>query len=615
MTELEFQNLLKDVQKPGRYTGGELNSVVKDLASVDVRFAFCFPDTYEIGMSHLGMKILYSLINSMDGFWCERAFAPWVDMEKNLIEQNMPVFSIESRTALSEFDIVGFTLQYELCYTNMLNMMKLSGIPLFAKDRVESDPLIVIGGPCTCNCEPVADFVDVAFLGEGEEQMPEFLNLYRKFKKDGKSKSEFLKEASKIQGVYVPSLYDVDYNDDGTVKSITPKEGAPYPITKAFVKDLDNAFYPENFVVPYIDIVHDRAVQEVFRGCIRGCRFCQAGMIYRPVREKHFDTVASQAKCLCETTGYEEISLSSLSTSDYTEIEELLDDILDWTEKEKVNISLPSLRIDKFSPELLKKISKVRKSGLTFAPEAGSQRMRDVINKNITEDNILSSCVTAFEGGHTSVKLYFMLGLPYEEIDDIEAIAGLAQKIVDKYYSLENRIKGKAVSVTVSLATFVPKPHTPFQWMAQDKLETVREKQLHLVKCNKSKKININYHESVTSLLEAVFARGDRRLSAVLNRALELGCRFDSWGDFFDEKVWQKAFDDCNLTMEFYANRERSYEEILPWDHMDYLVSKPFLMRENEKAKMAQTTPNCREQCAGCGAAQYCDGGVCSAKS
>ncbi|MBQ2675804.1 MAG: TIGR03960 family B12-binding radical SAM protein [Clostridia bacterium] len=611
MTDLQLNKLLKGVQKPGRYTGGELNSVVKDKSEVDVRFAFCFPDTYEIGMSHLGMKILYSLLNTMDGVWCERVFAPWPDMSDNMKKAGQGVFALESLDEISKFDIIGFTLQYELCYTNMITMLRDSDIPIFAKDRHSLSQLVVAGGPCVCNAEPIADFVDAVFLGEGEEHLPKFVELYKQYKKENKSKQEFLKAASKIEGVYIPSLYTVTYNDDGTVKSVDAVDDAPMPIKKAIIRDLDKVFYPDNFVVPYIETVHDRAVQEVFRGCIRGCRFCQAGMIYRPVREKHADTVSKQAKCLCDSTGYDEVSLSSLSTSDYSEIEPLLNDMLDWTNKEKINISLPSLRIDSFSPELLEKISKIRKSGLTFAPEAGSQRMRNVINKNLDEETILNTCRTAFEGGHCSVKLYFMLGLPSETYEDIEAIGVLGQKIVDEFYNMPNRPKGKGVQVSISLATFVPKPHTPFQWMAQDEIEKVRDKQLHLVHSITTKKISVSWHESQTSLLEAVFARGDRRLSKVIARAVELGCRFDGWGEYFNMDLWQQAFKDSGLTMEFYANRERSYDELLPWQHLDYCVSKAFLMKENELAKQAITTDNCRQKCSGCGANKLLKGGKC----
>lgn len=611
MTELQLHKLLKGVQKPGRYTGGELNSVVKNKDAVDVRFAFCFPDTYEIGMSHLGMKILYALLNDMDGVWCERVFAPWVDMEQNLRREGMGVYALESLDDIAQFDIIGFTLQYELCYTNMLHMLELSGIPLHSKDRHSLHNLVVVGGPCTCNAEPFADFVDVAFLGEGEEQMVQFVQLYKEYKANGADKQSFLKAAAQIRGVYVPSLYTVSYHPDGTVEAVTAEAGAPLPIQKYIIQDLDTAFYPKDFVVPYIEVVHDRAVEEVFRGCIRGCRFCQAGMIYRPVREKSWETVSKQAKCLCDATGYEEISLSSLSTSDYSQLEPLLNDMLEWTQQDQVNISLPSLRIDTFSPELLEKISRVRKSGLTFAPEAGSQRMRDVINKNLDEDVILQSCETAFRGGHCNVKLYFMLGLPTETLEDIEAIGQLGQKIVNRFYAMPDKPKGRGVQVSISLATFVPKPHTPFQWMAQDKLQTIRDKQRHLVESLTTRKISVSWHESQASVLEAVFARGDRRLSKVLYRAHELGCKFDGWHECFDMHKWEQAFADCGLSIEFYANRERSYEEVLPWDHLDYGITKGFLKRENERAKAAQTTKNCREQCAGCGANRLLRGGTC----
>lgn len=611
MTEKQLDELLVGITKPARYTGGEFGSVMKDLSSVELRYAFCFPDTYEIGMSHLGMKILYSLINEMDGVWCERAFAPWIDMENRLIEKNMGVFTLESHTELSEFDLIGFTLQYEMSYTNVLNMLKLSNIPLRSKDRKGLKNMVCFGGPCTCNIEPMADFADAVFLGEGEEHTVMFIELYRRFVRENRTKDEFLREAAKIKGVYIPSLYDVEYNDDGTVKEVKPKDNSPLPITKYIIEDLDNMFAPKQFVVPYIETVHDRAVQEVFRGCIRGCRFCQAGMIYRPVREKSVGVVNKQARTLCDNTGYDEISLCSLSTSDYTEIEPLLNDLLDWTNDEKINISLPSMRIDSFSPELLQKISQIRKSGLTFAPEAGTQRMRDVINKNLSEEIILSGCRDAFRLGQTTVKLYFMLGLPYETMDDVLGIGRLAQKIVDMYYSMPDKPKGKSVQVTIGLATFVPKPHTPFQWAPQDMLQTVRDKQYQLVGSITTRKITVNWHDSDTSLFEAVLARGDRRLSNVLEYLVMHGSRLDSWGECFEPEKWADAFEKCGLSPEFYANRERSYDEVLPWEHLDYGVTKRFLMSENEKAKAAATTPNCREKCAGCGANKLMSGGKC----
>ncbi|MBQ1183725.1 MAG: TIGR03960 family B12-binding radical SAM protein, partial [Clostridia bacterium] len=467
MTADKMEQLLLSVQKPGRYAGNEQGSVIKDKSKVDLRFAFCFPDTYEVGMSHLGMKILYSQFNAREDIWCERVFAPWVDFEEVMRENNIPLFALESHDPLTDFDIIGFTLQYELCYTNVLNMLDLSGIPLKSSERKGLKNLVVAGGPCVCNPEPLADFVDIFFLGEGEEVDLEVIDLYRECRDKGVSKEEFLKKASKIEGVYVPSLYDIEYNEDNTIKAITPKCQAPATVKKRIIKDLDNCFYPETFVTPFIEIIHDRAVQEVFRGCIRGCRFCQAGFIYRPVREKSADTVNRQAKCLCENTGYEEISLSSLSTSDYTELEKLLGEMLDWSDGQKVSISLPSLRVDNFSPELLEKVKKVKKSGLTFAPEAGTQRLRDVINKNVTEEEIMRTCLTAFQGGYTSVKLYFMLGLPTETDEDLIGITALGQKIVNMFYEMPERPKGKSVNVSISVSTFVPKPFTPFQYEPQ----------------------------------------------------------------------------------------------------------------------------------------------------
>ena len=610
----KFDNLLLSVQKPGRYSGGEVNSIIKDKEKVSVRFAFCFPDTYEIGMSHLGMKILYSLFNSKEDIWCERVFAPWIDFEKVLRENNIPLFALESRDPISEFDFVGFTLQYELSYTNVLNMLDLGGIQLLSKDRNDwTTPIVVAGGPCACNPEPLADFIDIFFLGEGEEVDLEVIELYKKFRSEGKTRQDFLKEASKIEGVYVPSLYDVTYSEDLTIKSIKPKDVAPNTVKKRIIRDLNNVFYPEKFVVPYIDIVHDRAVEEVFRGCIRGCRFCQAGYIYRPVREKDYQIVNSQAKALCDTTGYDEVSLSSLSTSDYTKIEELLTEMLKWSEKDKVSIALPSLRIDNFPEELLEKIQSVRKSSLTFAPEAGTQRLRDVINKNITEDEIMSTCRMAFEAGYTAVKLYFMLGLPTETDEDIKGIADLAQKIVDEYYSNPSRKKGKPVSVSVSVSTFVPKPFTPFQFEPQITLEEISRRQQYLLSCVSSKKISVSWHESYTSMLEAVFARGDRRLCQVLLTAFKNGLKFDGWEECFSFEKWLEVFDECGVDYYFYANRKRQFDEILPWEHLDYAVSKNFLVKQNELAHQAITSKNCREECSACGAACYGEG-VCFEK-
>ena len=613
MNEKEFERLLLSVQKPGRYSGGEINSVIKDKTKVDVRFAFCFPDTYEIGMSHLGMKILYSQFNSREDIWCERVFAPWVDFEEKMRENNIPLFALESRDSIKDFDFIGFTLQYELSYTNVLNMLDLAGVPLRSEDRKDLSPLVVAGGPCVCNAEPLADFVDLFFLGEGEEVDLEVIDLYKEFKAKGWSKEEFLRTAAKIEGVYVPSLYDVSYNEDGTVSAVTPKETAPKTVKKRIIKDMDNCFYPDKFVVPFIEIVHDRAVQEVFRGCIRGCRFCQAGFIYRPVREKSADTVDRQAKALCESTGYDEISLSSLSTSDYTELEPLLNQMLCWTEPNEISLALPSLRVDNFSKELLDKINHVRKSGLTFAPEAGTQRLRDVINKNVTEEEIFRTCKTAFEGGYTAVKLYFMLGLPTETDEDLAGIADLGQRIIDLFYSLPERPKGKSPSVSISVSTFVPKPFTPFQFEPQIERDEIERRQTVLKYSNKNRRVNISWHDSSTSLLEGAFARGDRRLGRVIESAFKKGCKFDSWNECFKPELWEEAFAENGLSPEFYAGRKREYSEINPWDHLDYGVTKRFLICENQRAHRAETTPNCREKCAGCGANCYGEG-VCYEK-
>lgn len=614
MDKRNFEELLLSVQKPGRYVGGELNSVIKDKQNVDVRFAFCFPDTYEIGMSHLGMKILYSLFNERDDIWCERVFAPWVDFENVMRENNIPLYALESKDPISEFDFVGFTLQYELSYTNVLNMLDLGRIPLKSADRTDwTTPIVVAGGPCACNPEPLADFIDIFFLGEGEEVDLEVIDLYKQIKNEGATRKEFLIAASKIEGVYVPSLYEVSYNEDGTISEIEATNGAPEKIRKRIIKDLDTVHYPKDFIVPFTEVVHDRAVQEIFRGCIRGCRFCQAGYIYRPVREKSANVANSQAKSLCESTGFDEISLASLSTSDYRELTNLLENMLKWSEEKKISISLPSLRIDNFPKELLEKIQSVRKSSLTFAPEAGTQRLRDVINKNICEEEILSTCRMAFESGYTAVKLYFMLGLPTETDEDIEGIANLSQKIVDEFYSNPNRKKGKPVNVSISVSTFVPKPFTPFQFEPQATLEEITHKQQHLLSSVKSKKITVSYHQSYTSFLEAVFARGDRKLGKVLLKAHEMGLKLDGWDECFDYEKWLEAFKLTDITPEFYTSRKREYTEVLPWEHIDFCVNKGFLISENKKAYAATTTKNCREECAACGAALY-GKGVCFEK-
>ncbi len=612
MLKDQLEPLLLKVQKPIRYVGGEFNSVVKDKAGIKTRMVLCFPDNYEIGMSHLGLKILYSLINAREDCWAERVYAPWPDMEALMRENHIPLYGLESLDPLREFDFLGFSLQYELSYTNILNMLDLAGIDPLAENRTNDDPVIFAGGPCAMNAEPLCDFFDCFQLGEGEEIMLEMIDLYQKHRASGKwDKKAFLKDAAQIPGMYVPSLYDVTYHEDGTIAAITPKDGAPATITKRIVKDFDKVFYPDTFIVPYTEVVHDRAVLEVMRGCIRGCRFCQAGFIYRPIRAKKPDTLCSQGKALCESTGYEEMSLASLSTSDHPQVEEMLDKIIDYTQEEHINLSLPSLRVDNFSKELLEKVSKVRKSGLTFAPEAGTQRLRDVINKGVTEEEIMRTSRIAFEGGYTSVKLYFMLGLPFETMDDVLGITALGQRVVDLYYSLPTKPKGKAVNVSISVSTFVPKPFTPFQWAAQDTYDEIVEKQHALTHSVTTRKISLAWHEVRTSVLEGVIARGDRRLGKAIYNAWKMGCKFDSWEEFFDFDKWVKAIADAGLTMEFYASRQRTPDEIFPWDHIDVGVSKAFLRREYEKASRAEVTPNCKEHCAGCGANKLIGGGRC----
>lgn len=613
MIKKEVEKILLNVQKPGRYTGGELNSVIKDKSKVDVRFAFCFPDVYEVGMSHLGMKILYGQFNQREDIWCERVFAPWSDMKQEMEKHKIPLYGLESGDSLSEFDFIAFTLQYELSFTNILYMLSLGNIPLRSEDRNELFNIVCAGGPCACNPEPLADFIDLFFIGEGEEVDLEVIDLYKQCKKNGESKREFLIKAAQIPGVYVPSLYKVEYNSDGTIKSFTPTENAPAVIKKRIIKNLDEVYYPENFVVPSIEIVHDRAIEEIFRGCIRGCRFCQAGFLYRPVREKSPEVIDKQCHDLCTNTGYDEVSLSSLSSSDYTRIKELLNKLTKWSKDENVSISLPSLRVDGFSDEILSKLKTVRKSGLTFAPEAGTQRLRDVINKNVTEDELMNTCATAFAGGWTTVKLYFMIGLPTETLDDVAGVAKLGQKVVNVYYNSDKRVKGKSVKVTLSTASFVPKPFTPFQWFGQNTIDELKEKQQHLKESITTKKINYNYHDSSTSFVEAVFARGDRKLCKVLLSAFEKGMIFDGWNDFFSLDKWLEVFEECGIDPAFYANRQRSFEEILPWDHLDYGIKKSFLIEECKRAYNNETTPNCRQKCSNCGAAQW-KGGVCFEK-
>ena len=609
----QLEPLLLKVQKPARYIGGELHSIVKDKNTVDFRIALGFPDTYEIGMSHLGLKILYDIINADPHCWAERVYTPWTDFEALMRQKGLPLYGLESLDPLREFDVIGFSLQYELSYTNVLNMLDLSGLNPIAAQRSEDDPVIIAGGPCASNPEPLADFIDLFQIGEGEEVMMEMIALYRGMKADGSyTKKEFLRRAAQIPGIYVPSLYQVSYHDDGTIAAVTPTDGAPAKVTKRIIQDMSSVRYPSTFIVPYMETVHDRAVLEVMRGCIRGCRFCQAGFIYRPLRAKNPDVLCAQGKALCDSTGYDELSLSSLSTSDHPQVEELLSRMIDYTDEKKIGLSLPSLRVDNFSEELLEKVSRIHKTGLTFAPEAGNQRMRNVINKGVDEDEIMNTCKIAFEGGYTSVKLYFMSSLPTETDEDVKDIGRLAQRIVDLYFNLEKRPR-KMVSVSISVAVFVPKCDTPFQWVGQDDFETIQRKQAALLDSIRSRKISVAWHDVHTSVLEGVIARGDRKLGKAIYLAWKKGCRLDSWSECFDYDKWMEAIREAGLTVEFYASRTRDLDEILPWEHIDVGVSKNFLKREWEKAQRAEVTKNCREQCAGCGASRLLDrkDGVC----
>jgi radical SAM family uncharacterized protein len=616
MTAVNIDRLLDFVEKPARYIGGEVNSVHKDSGEVDIRFAFAFPDVYEIGMSHLGLRILYYLLNQREDTWCERVFAPWSDMEEKMRREGIPLFALESREPVNKFDIIGFTLQYELSYSNVVNMLSLAGIPILSSERGTEHPIIIGGGPCAYNGEPLADIFDFFVLGEGEEVLNRILDLYKEWKRKGGLRGEFLEKVAGIEGVYVPSFYNIAYNEDGTVKNIEPvDEKFPRKIRKVIVEDLDTAYFPEKIIVPYMDIVHDRVILELFRGCTRGCRFCQAGMVYRPFREKTPETLTEQVDRLIKSTGYEEISLASLSTSDYTQLNRLVQELISKYGEKGIGLSLPSLRIDSFSLDLIKEIQKVRKTGLTFAPEAGTQRLRDVINKGVTEADLLDSVGAAFESGYNAVKLYFMIGLPTETLDDVRGIKELAYKVVDRYFEVEKQKRAKGLRVTVSTSCFVPKPFTPFQWEPQDSIQEFNRKQDLLKQELKHRTINYNWHQPETSFLEAVFARGDRRLGKVLIKAWKKGCRFDGWMEHFNFGAWMEAFRECGIDPGFYALRRRDYNEVLPWDHMDVGVSREFLIREHKRALEGKTTPYCREGCVNCGITKAFNGGVCDAIS
>ena len=602
MINKSFERLLKEVEKPGRYTGGEQGEIIKDKNKVALRVAFGFPDLYEIGMSNLGMKILYSCLNNMESVWCERTFAPALDMAEKMKEKGISLYALESGDYVRDFDVFAMTVQYEGLITNILYMLDVAGIPFYAKDRDDSYPIILGGGPCTYNPEPFCEFFDVLLIGEGEEAVCEFAELMMDSKKKGENKEKFLhRVATELKGFYVPSLYNVEYKKDGTVKEVTPINGAPQKIEKRIVRELDHAQYPTQQIIPYIETVHDRATIEIFRGCIRGCRFCQAGIICRPVRERSPEEINRIARETVDNCGYDEISISSLSSSDYTRLPEMTDKLLEWTTDEKINLSLPSLRLDSFTKELMDKVMSLRKSGLTFAVEAGTQRLRDVINKGVTEDDLMRSLTWAFSEGRTSVKLYFMSGLPTETDEDVTAIAELSQRAVNLFYSSPNKPKGKGVNVNISVSCFVPKPFTPFQWEAQDTIEELKRKQMLLKDSITTKKINYTWHDAKVSFIEAVLAKADRRMSKAIVKAYELGQKFDAWGEHFSFDRWMRAFEETGISPEFYANRKMNYDEILPWDIIDIGVTKEFLIRESEKAKMAVVTPNCREKCAGCG--------------
>lgn len=592
---------LQKVQKPARYTGGEWNSVAKDHSKVDVTFALAFPDVYEVAMSHLGIKILYSLINERKDAAAERVFAPWHDMEEEMRSRQIPLFSLETRTPIKDFDLLGFTLQYEMSFTNILNMLDLAGIPFYAKDRDMSFPLLLAGGPCVYNIEPIADFFDIASIGESEEWTNEFLDLYKAEKAKGfpGGKEAFLKKAALIPGTYVPSLYKAHYDENGNFSHMERlAEEAPDHVEKRIIEDVEHVHVATKPVVPYLDIVHDRAVLELFRGCSRGCRFCQAGMLYRPVREKTPERLVEIAKEIIKNTGYNEISLMSLSSADYSKLPELVDMLMDEFKDKQVSVSMPSLRIDSFSIDIAKKVQQVRKSGLTFAPEAGTQRMRDVINKGVTEEDLMAACTNAFKSGWNTVKLYFMMGLPTETDEDLAGIADLAYKVLDLYRDITGKRNGK---VTVSVSFFVPKTHSPYQWFGQEDVEEIHRKQQYLKGLINNRNISYHYHDGYTGYMEAVFARGDRRLAPVLEEAWKLGCKFDGWTEHFFYDKWLQAFENCGIDPAYYARRQRDLDEPLPWDHLDSTVSKGFLKREWQQAQKAALTPDCRrDACRGC---------------
>ena len=608
-------DILMKIEKPARYIGGEVNAVTKKLDDIDVRFAMCFPDVYEIGMSHLGIQILYDMFNRRDDVWCERVYSPWVDLDKVMREEKIPLFALESQDPVRDFDFLGITIQYEMCYTNILQVLDLTCIPLHAKDRTEEDPIVIGGGPCAYNPEPIAEFFDMFYIGEGETVYDELLDTYKENKKNGGSRMDFLEKACQIDGIYVPMFYDVTYHEDGTIDQFFPiNEHAPSVIHKQVVMDVTDTTYPQAPVVPYIKVTQDRVVLEVQRGCIRGCRFCQAGMLYRPTRERDVETLKQYAYHMLKNTGHEEISLSSLSTSDYSELKELVTFLIDNFKNKGINISLPSLRIDAFSLDVMSQVQDIRKSSLTFAPEAGSQRMRNVINKGLTEDDIISGAGQAFEGGWNKVKLYFMLGLPTETEEDMEAIAVLADKVARRYYEIPKDQRNGKCQITASSSFFIPKPFTPFQWAPMLNHEDYIEraaivKHAFLNQLNK-KSLRYNWHDAEVSVLEGVFARGDRKIASVIEEAYRMGCIYDSWSEQFDNDKWMRAFDNTGIEIGFYNLRERGEDEVFPWDFIDIGVTKKFLRREWERAMKGEVTPNCRMQCSGCGVAKW-KGGVC----